>query len=308
MVENEFKTKCIICKLFYHLGCYKIDQTYANIIGGTSNIQFICDKCLIKLNSNDEDSNTNKPATLKSTFNELIELKHTIAEIHKSVKNTEDLVSKKSKTTFAEVSSLQSPLLSRRLQSALIKPSSPGPKLKIPIKFGTADEASGELGRPIEIKGGTNRPVFTKAIFLTRLDPMLTTEKVLSYIGSKGIDVTKTSIDCRKLVKLNQDLNELSFCSFKLSINEELYSTLINPSFWPSSVGIRDFVQVNATGKRPAATLSPSPSKSPSDSSSHSSKQIRSDKITPKSRGRPKGSATADSPNTDIRNFYQISA
>lgn len=310
MVENDAKLQCIICGLFYHLECYKIDQSHASIIGGTSNIQFLCDKCLIKLNSDKEKEN-DRPPTLRSTFNELIELKRTIGEIHKSVKITEEVVNKRSLTSITDISSLKSPLLSRRLQNSLTRPSTPTPKMKIPFTFGTGEVVSEELGRPIEPMKNvqSNRPIFTKAIFLTRLDPMLTTEKVLSYIVSKGVDVSKTSIDCRKLVKLNQDLSELSFCSFKLSTNEELYSTLINPSFWPSSVGIRDFVQVNATGKRPAATLSPSPSKSPSDSSSsHNSKQIRTDKITPKSRGRPKGSATVNSPNVDIRNFCQTNA
>lgn len=310
MVESDAKVKCIICYLFYHLGCYKIDQSIANVIGGTSNIQFICDICLIKINS--EKSDDYRPPTLKSTFNELMEMKKTVDDIHKMVKNTEELVIKRPNTSFPDISSLQSPLLSRRIQNSLGKPSTPVPKLRIPIEFGTNEDASGDLGRPVEPIpakfGQANRPTFAKAIFITRLDPMVTVEKVMNYISSKGVDVGKTSIDCRKLVKLNQDLNELSFCSFKLSTNEELYSTLINPSFWPSSVGIRDFVQVNTTGKRPAATLSPSPSKSILDSSlTHNSKLLRTNVITPRSRGRPKGSAQA-SPSADIRNFCTTNA
>lgn len=186
---------------------------------------------------------------------------------------------------------------------------SPAPK--IPITFGTCSENGNELGRPIEPKAlitlQQKRPTFAKAIFVTRLDPHLTPEKVLNYIKSKGVDANESSIECRKLVKLNQDLNELSFCSFKLSTNDELYQTLINPSFWPPSVGIRDFVAVNTTGKRPASNLSPIASQLVFDSgTAQQHKQLRSDlAATPSSGNRPKSTPVQqkNSSNVDIRNF-----
>lgn len=185
------------------------------------------------------------------------------------------------------------------------------PKPKTPLVFGTGTTLGDDaLGRPIQPKkpneSQTKTASFTKSIFITRLDAFLSTEKVLKYIKSKGVIVNDANIECRKLVKANQDLNELSFCSFKLSTNDELYSELTSPSFWPPSVGIRGFVANNTNGKRPAATLSPS--QSPNGiNTAHNSKQSKTDvTVTPNSGRYDRNNKLGIPPKAnlaDIRNF-----
>lgn len=311
-VANDAKLKCILCALSYHLECYKIDPSWEKSIGGVTNIQFVCDKCLIKANS---DKNTaNKHPSLSSTFNELVELKKTVDEIRISVKNTETIVSTKGfSAAGASITPMQSPAVWRNINKQANQQS---PIVKMPFKFGTGNDSACDLGRPIEKNGLKEslqkRPSFSKAIFITRLDPKLSTEKVLNYIKSKGVDANETNIECRKLVKLNQNLDELTFCSFKVSTNEELYAKLIEPSFWPASVGIRDFVANNITAKRPAATLSPN--NSPSNSAaSQNPKHLRTDaSFTPV--GSTRGQSSTRQLNksiiasSDIRNFCHPTA
>ena len=126
------------------------------------------------------------------------------------------------------------------------------PSVEIPFSFGTGSDDGGDLGKPVEHQptkqAQPKRPAFSKAIFVTRLDPHLTPKKVLNYIKSKGVDTSESEIDCRKLVKLGQNLDELSFCSFKISTNDELFKVLLDTSFWPSSVGIREFVANSVAG------------------------------------------------------------
>lgn len=185
----------------------------------------------------------------------------------------------------------------------------------MPFKFGTGNDSACNLGRPIEKNGPTEslqkRSSFSKAIFITRLDPKLSTEKVLNFIKSKGVDVNEANMECRKLVKLNQNLDELTFCSFKLSTNDELYAMLIEPSFWPPSVGIRDFVANNTTAKRPAATLSPTNSPSNVTASQNTKQSWTENNHTPVSSIRAQSSGRHLNKNNnaaDIRNFCQPSA
>lgn len=284
LVECDTKLKCLMCKLSYHLFCYKIDSTNANNIGGTSNIQFVCDRCLIKINSEENTTqNTNKIPSLTSTFNELLDLKKTVYEIRDSVKTTELAVTKK---VLPSANVSQSPSLTRRFTNTFASSSSSSttPTLKTPVTFGTGVVNENVLGRPIQPKQ-TNiqakKTLFTKSIFVTRLDPFLTCEKVLDYIKSKGVNISEANIECRKLVKLNQDLSQLSFCSFKLSTNNELFATLMEPSLWPPTVGIREFMANTNVSKRTAATLSPTTSSVESPTSRLSKLKKTDDNGTP---------------------------
>lgn len=307
IIENDTKIQCFSCCLYYHLACYKIDPSHVNSIGGALNIQFVCDKCMIKANSD----KTAKHPTLSSTFSELLIVKQTVNEILSSVKATENVVVKGAPTS-AQSNSLQSPIANRRPTNQFGNTSFPvfRPKPKIPVNFGTCVDNVSELGRPVERKSTQSShlkvPKFSKHIFVTNLDPHLTTEKVLDYIKGRGVDTSESTMDCIKLVKRGQSLDELTFCSFKISTNDEQFQMLMNASFWPSSVGYREF-DTTLSNKRPAATLSPS--LSPETNSAHSPKQFRSDASVVNAT--PKGNRQASRPivtpnrSQDIRNFVK---
>lgn len=82
-----------------------------------------------------------------------------------------------------------------------------------------------------------------KSVYVSRIDPSVTTDDLIEYIKNElpNVDV-KHFLPCL-LVKKVQDLEELSFVSFRLQCTEALYSELISPDFWPNHVMIGEFVE-----------------------------------------------------------------
>lgn len=84
-----------------------------------------------------------------------------------------------------------------------------------------------------------------KFVFVSRLNNSTTKEKLLSFIGKKLTTTTEDDIICWPLVKLGVNTNTLSFISFKIGVPERNYQDLLNASFWPDGVLVREFIQKN---------------------------------------------------------------
>jgi hypothetical protein len=66
----------------------------------------------------------------------------------------------------------------------------------------------------------------------------------------------KTEIDdarCTLLLPKGRELLELDFVSFKVSVKESCYTTLMNPEVWPARVLIRDYIVKRNNNKRRSA-------------------------------------------------------
>lgn len=83
----------------------------------------------------------------------------------------------------------------------------------------------------------------TKLIYISRLQTNVTADKITCYIKTKVPDLDEKNILLRMLVKKDQNLEELTFISFRLSCTEELYTKLIDSSFWPHHVMIGEFIE-----------------------------------------------------------------
>lgn len=90
-----------------------------------------------------------------------------------------------------------------------------------------------------------NRVVLTKSIFVSRLQTNVTVQNIVSYINKNAPSVDSSHFQVRMLVKKDQDLNELSYISFRLSCTDDLYGSFMAPSFWPPHVLIGEFKNFN---------------------------------------------------------------
>lgn len=114
------------------------------------------------------------------------------------------------------------------------------------LTSGTASVADHGLGETVSVnklKRVSPYAHLKKAIYISRLQTSVTTEKIAHYIKTKTPDLKENDILLRMLVKKDQSLDDLTFISFRLSCTEELYVKLIDPSFWPEHVKIGEFIE-----------------------------------------------------------------
>lgn len=88
---------------------------------------------------------------------------------------------------------------------------------------------------------GFTRNRFTKSIYATRFNTTVTVANISDYIKEKIVDVAAEDFVARLLVKKDQQMDRLTFVSFRILCTEELYTRLKTPDFWPSGIQIGDF-------------------------------------------------------------------
>lgn len=122
--------------------------------------------------------------------------------------------------------------------------------VKIPTpKHGTKDVVIGEkpkLSSP-QLQRRSNMNMLNrlnKSIRVAGLHPSVTVEKLTEYIAQNTPITEKSKFHCRLLVKKEQDLEMLSFVSFKVDVAAEDFTTLMNLEHWPDYVSIREFIRV----------------------------------------------------------------
>lgn len=83
-----------------------------------------------------------------------------------------------------------------------------------------------------------------KSFYVTSFDIEQSEEDVIEYLR-ETINVENSTLKCVKLVPRNNNINKLSFVSFKLSVSEDLVSVINDPFYWPEGVEIREFQSKN---------------------------------------------------------------
>lgn len=112
------------------------------------------------------------------------------------------------------------------------------------LTSGTKDVSHHGLGGPVEVNTvQSNRIRLTSSIYISRLQTNVTNANITSFIKDNIPSFKDEDMYLRLLVKKDQDINELSFVSYRLSYTPQLYKQLIDPSFWPSHVKIGEFIE-----------------------------------------------------------------
>lgn len=94
------------------------------------------------------------------------------------------------------------------------------------------------LSKPPTVK--TQRPIL-KSIYVSRIENTVTADDLVEYIKQNIPDVNENNFNVRMLVKKDQQIDKLSFVSFRVSCTPDLYAKIFVSSFWPNHVQIGEF-------------------------------------------------------------------
>lgn len=86
------------------------------------------------------------------------------------------------------------------------------------------------LSKPPTVK--TQRPEW-KSIYVSRIENTVTADDLVEYIKQNIPDVNENDFNVRILVKKDQQIEKLSFVSFRVSSIPDLYVKIFDSSFWP---------------------------------------------------------------------------
>lgn len=219
----------------------KIDQ----IIDVLNNVKSTLDATAENVKIHREETKTNAKAVAEMKSN-----KPTFASFASSMKNTPSNIN-------------QFPPLNRnhkrkRTENTTDTEDSPKKTFRHrKLVAGTGMAENHGLGSPVK-KSSTQIRLsskLTKSIYISRLSPSVKTEQLRSYITSKLNSMEEGDIDLRLLVKKDQNLEDLTFISYRLLCTEIIYQQLMESSFWPSHVFIGEFVDKPRPPRIVAASL-----------------------------------------------------
>lgn len=86
------------------------------------------------------------------------------------------------------------------------------------------------------------KPKFDNAIHVSRIQTSVTLEDMTNYIIENAKMKPDDEFKCTLLVKKDKDLSTLSFVSYKIDVIADKFNQLMDVSFWPRGLLIREFV------------------------------------------------------------------
>lgn len=203
----------------------------------------------LKLSSNDEQSKLFSDVLKKVNVNTM-STKEMLSEKNKRplFSNVASRMGISSPSSFPQ---LQTPSKRKRPDASPISNvlrTKPQPFANRKLISGTSAITSDKLGAPVALSNTKRSSPFahlTKSIYVSRLQPTVTPEQILGYLKEKIPDIDEKDISLRLLVKKEQreQLDSLSFVSYRLSCTDDNYAKLMDPSFWPAHVKIGEFFE-----------------------------------------------------------------
>lgn len=117
------------------------------------------------------------------------------------------------------------------LESKVVN-SKPKPNIQSKVKNVTSNKASAASSL-FEIKN----------IYVSPFLPDTEVSDIANHIKSNSsLYKVVGDLKCTKLVRNNQNINKLSFVSFKIEVPKRYYGVIMDPSVWPHDVRVKDFV------------------------------------------------------------------
>lgn len=120
-------------------------------------------------------------------------------------------------------------------------------------KMGTKDVVIGQKPQPWVPKF-KRLPIEAKKIMksvrISGLHPSVSVDQLSEYIAENTPLTDKSKFSCQMLVKKDEDLSIYTFISFKVDVEPEEFESVMNLSYWPNYVTIRENIRIDKPKRR----------------------------------------------------------
>lgn len=110
------------------------------------------------------------------------------------------------------------------------------------LKFGTKN-GDDENAKLKGVGSSNEMPDDWMSIYVSHLAPATEAINVIEYLMDNKLIANDQTIKCSKLVSPKANCEGFTYVSFKIDAPKDLFDVLVQPSAWPTSVAVREFVQ-----------------------------------------------------------------
>lgn len=247
---NDAKLGCFgTCESVFHFSCLTVKsksykKSLISYFNEIPNLLWFCDVCLPGVQE------MFSAATCDHTHHQNDDIDG--FALHNTDKSTDDSATVTPMDTDNSTSSDESVVSnpkSKRSRSCSPSPS----QTDEPKRVKKSDSVSDDILLNDLIIQSANKPdnndnislstVNSRCIYITPFNPVTVESHINKYLNSKdSIRDHLDKIECKKLVPAKCNQNKLTFVSFKLSVPAECFDEIVNQSFWPTGVTIKEFI------------------------------------------------------------------
>lgn len=216
-----------VCKSTFHLRCAGINTTTYNQLMKSKQLRWFCTAC--------------SEITIVAVFQKLDELTCNMVKIFESFSVMNDF--------------MKASIDAQRLSAQSLQ-------LQVPANSSTNLQHKNNNSTPVVIGIGAATTSLQSVnvpdndvLYVSRLSPHTEEAALIDYLKSKldNLDV----VDCRLLLPKGRVKTDLTFISFKLTLDRSLSSQVLSPIFWPKGVLVRRFVRKTVGSKNGDGVILP---------------------------------------------------
>lgn len=205
-----------------------------DFVNEQKNVLWFCDECIDQLDTMKENRITSSEIVVgvsESIKDSLMEMKNELLETKALTKSLAAKISSNDGTSIQPQPRSAWPSIKRpRERSARETPKS-RPNAELVVGTKSVDKES-------MIVDTVAKPAEKTWIFLSRIARHVTEADITELVKS----CLKTqSVDVRKLVRKDADLNQFEFISFKVGVDLNLKGIALDPANWPKGIYFREF-------------------------------------------------------------------
>ncbi|XP_037030124.1 dentin sialophosphoprotein-like [Bradysia coprophila] len=75
-----------------------------------------------------------------------------------------------------------------------------------------------------------------KVAYLFQFDPSTTESQIVSYLLRKNVITSAEDVSCKILVSPYEDMSFVSFVSFKVTVNSDIFDSVVDSELWPEGI------------------------------------------------------------------------
>lgn len=248
------QTDEIVCKGFcrstFHLECAHQSSEMRNSVAACSQLYWMCEACAKMM----ENANFRQAISSTNSVMEMMAEQQTKAldEMRKEIAlNTTKI------NAILQRTPSQTTPLAPRSQPPL--PSRKRPRLVIeePLHHDNTTVGTKEISADESIPLAASRTEEKFWLYLSGFDPQATSQQIENLVKSNL--KTDETVDVAKLVPKGRSLDELSFVSFKVGMNQGLKDVALSASSWQKGITFRPFDFSHTASTRQTFRFQPTP-------------------------------------------------
>lgn len=248
------------CQRIFHLKCANVSRALSKQILDSTNLHYFCDACKCFSFRGISSHLTDLKASITKLYDAMTMHSMKTDEFTTTAAKLSDAVAANTATTDKLASTATPSIRSwpENRENAGVVPLKKRPPMTDSTPSSSRSSAYSKANTVVigtcdsnEDLGSVKAVEPRRMVVISQLHPSTTSDSIITFVNKKlNLNPETNTIRATMLVKKDRDVSQMDFVSCKLNITQEMYSSVMNASIWPTGVTIRDFVNFSRKPER----------------------------------------------------------